>query len=382
MLGRLIWYAAGRPGHDELKQSYRAYGEGLYSDAAKWMQIALDKSQDNHSLRLRMSRWARYGLITLGQARSMLLNVVDNAPPPHARAASIELLNLCWEREGAAKAVTEIPRLARWLGTTPAAKLRLAALMHEAGMVRETSKLLSELATRHPRSLSEAGYLELVAFAHDAGFRPLPQAKTALALARKLDDGARHLKTLLSERDVAVVANGRSLQGRSLGKAIDAHQLVMRFNNYVSGTDINDLGQRTDIWVRPPHPRHVPWRKERDHTLLIFTGANLRHRFSNAIQMLSDCPAEYSHISTVPSSLYIKLFDELGASPSSGILGLALLAERRRGRVPAAQVYGYSLHENTESLSRYYASVVRGDRPSRHNWKAEQALFHNLIEAE
>ncbi|MBP1888120.1 glycosyltransferase family 29 protein [Sinorhizobium mexicanum] len=361
--------------------SNSAYASGLYSDAADWLQVALDKFPHDYSLQLRMSRWARYGIVPFEHAKEMLLKIVDNAPPNLARNASIDLLNLCWERAGAAAAVVHLPGTMPWLGSKPAMKLRLAALMHDAGLAEEALELLAEVANEHPRSLRNMGYLELTLAAQKAGFNHLAQARKAAAVAQRLDAGTARLQSLLDTRDVAVVANGRSLKGRSLGSKIDAHRNVMRFNNYATG-DVIDLGQRTDIWVRPPFPQYVPWRKFRKQPLLLFTGPNLRHRFSDAVQLLAACPEEYGDIAVVPSSLYAKLFKELEASPSSGILGLALLAEHWGNRVPQTRVFGYSLEDNRENMSIYHHGSVQGDRPSRHNWKAELRLFQNLVETE
>ncbi|WP_042775582.1 glycosyltransferase family 29 protein [Sinorhizobium fredii] len=311
----------------------------------------------------------------------MLLDVVDNAPPTLARSASLDLLNLCWERAGAAAAIVHLPRIAPWLDSKPTTKLRMAALMHDAGLTDKALELLARVAAEHPHLLNTMGYLELTIAAQQAGFGHLALGKTALAVAHRLSDGTERLQSLLDTTDIAVVANGRSLKGRSLGAKIDAHRLVMRFNNYPTG-DVLDLGQRTDIWIRPPFPRYVPWRPFQNQPLLVFTGPNLRHRFSDAIQLLAACPKEYGDIAIIPPSLYTTLFRELEASPSSGLLGLALLAEHWGARVPLAQVFGYSLQDNRENMSIYHNGTVQGDRPSRHNWKAEFRLFQSLVETE
>ncbi|MDW9446134.1 hypothetical protein GOA58_00295 [Sinorhizobium meliloti] len=381
MFRRLLWYLNGRPGSTELQSSRRAYASGLYSDAVNWLQAALDKSRNDYSLQLSMSRWARYGIVPFESAKEMLLNIVDNAPPHLARTASIELLNLCWERAGATAAIVHLPRTMPLLGSRPATRIRVAALMNDAGLAEDALDILAEVAIRHPQSLRDMGYLELTVAAQNSGFDHLVLGRSALAISHRLDTGAARLRALLDTRDVAVVANGRSLIGKSQGANIDAHRQVMRFNNYVT-SDIVDLGRRTDVWVRPLSPRYVPWRQFRNQPLLVFTGPNLCHRFSDAIQLLTACPKEYGDIAVIPPSLYITLFGELDASPSSGLLGLALLAEHCGGRVPQDQVFGYSLQDNRENMSIYHHGTVQGESPSRHNWKAELRLFQNLVGTE
>lgn len=47
-----------------------------------------------------------------------------------------------------------------------------------------------------------------------------------------------------------VVGNGPSLIGGELGKYIDAHDCVVRLNNFALGGYQKDVGSKTDIWVQ------------------------------------------------------------------------------------------------------------------------------------
>ena len=46
----------------------------------------------------------------------------------------------------------------------------------------------------------------------------------------------------------AIVGSGAALAGRSLGHAIDSHDVVIRVNRLNNGMSATDLGARTDVW--------------------------------------------------------------------------------------------------------------------------------------
>lgn len=51
-------------------------------------------------------------------------------------------------------------------------------------------------------------------------------------------------------KEIILVGNGPSLRNRKLGRLIDAHELVVRFNSFVLDGFEEDVGIRTSIWVR------------------------------------------------------------------------------------------------------------------------------------
>lgn len=377
---RFVWRARGSPGQREREMSLRAYDEGRFSSSAAYLKTALLKSGGDDALRLDVARWARYGMVNFADAKLMFSAVVSRGVPKLARQAASELIDLVWEREGADAAEKLLSDVERWLGNSVSRKIRIAALLNEAGKSDQALSILRYLARSNPEVLAKIGYLDLVLMADRAGLGPLPQADLAQRMASRLEAGEKRLDELLATGEgVAVVANGTTLQGKGLGPLIDEHRLVMRFNNHEGSNDALNQGMRTDIWVRPLSLKHVPWKPLPDPSLIIFNGSNLRNRFSTTIWRFESFPETTSDISVFPTSLYLDLFRKLEASPSSGLLGLALVANKSEGELPTSQVFGYSLHENTESTSYYHGKEVSGSTPSRHNWMAEQGVFVSLL---
>ncbi len=84
-------------------------------------------------------------------------------------------------------------------------------------------------------------------------------------------------RNLVQGKKVAIVGNGPSETGRKLGKIIDKHDIVIRFNNYdIQGHEI-DYGTRTDIWVRGSGASDVINRENVEEYRLIVMEADYLH---------------------------------------------------------------------------------------------------------
>jgi len=97
---------------------------------------------------------------------------------------------------------------------------------------------------------SVKNHLLLSSFAYDLGYKEdvFKYANTIYcALKQSEDDNL--LINLIKNKSVAVVGNGPQQNGEKTGKEIDAHDIVIRFNDYAnSENSIDDFGKKTDIW--------------------------------------------------------------------------------------------------------------------------------------
>ena len=73
--------------------------------------------------------------------------------------------------------------------------------------------------------------------------------KAALVF-RALEKNKKKFEKLIHGKTVAVVGNGPSEVGKGKGSEIDAHDIVIRLNNYRTQGFEADYGSKTDIWVR------------------------------------------------------------------------------------------------------------------------------------
>ncbi|PPJ47721.1 hypothetical protein C0075_19525 [Rhizobium sp. KAs_5_22] len=375
------WWMDGAPGRQERKKYLRLYEQGEFEEAALALRDALTAAPTDPELMLQVANLSRFGLLPLEDALPLLRNVISKAPPALARQALIHLFNLLWERKGAETAMAWFPHLVRESEKSPRLLLRAAALANEAGHTAEAFDLLARVGRSDPSALTSMGYLDLILAASDAGVAELPQAPRARALAAHLARFEGRFADLVAGAagDVAVVANGPSLQGLGLGSTIDSHPLVVRFNNHGSAPGSVDLGERTDIWFRPTEFTHVPMREAPAPQLIALTGCNIRNRYSNGLDVLEPYVQASLPVELVPTQLYKRLFAALDASPSAGLIGLAWTQDEIGRKLSPGQVFGYSLGHNTSAVSHYYGKRHTGSWPSRHNWQAEQAFFQSLM---
>ncbi|URK88662.1 glycosyltransferase family 29 protein [Rhizobium sp. RCAM05350] len=312
------WWMEGAPGRQERKKYLRLYEQGEFEEAALALRHALTATPNDPELMMQVASLSRFGLLPLEEALPLLRTIVSEAPPVLAQRALIYLINLLWERKGAGVAMEWFPRLVREGETSARILLRAAALANDAGYPREAFDLLARVDRSKPSALSSMGYLDLIlATAADNGTVVLPQAERARAVAAHLSRFEDRFAQLIrqSTGDVAVVANGPSLEARGLGSMIDSHQLVIRFNNHAAAAESADQGHRTDIWFRPADFTHIPMRETPAGILIVLTGCNIRNRFSNGLQLLEPYVHQDLAIELVPTVLYGRMFAALDASP-------------------------------------------------------------------
>lgn len=375
------WWMEGAPGRLSRKRYVRLYQQGQFEEAALALRQALEATPDDAQLMLQVANLSRFGLLPLEEALSLLRRIATEAPPAAARQALIRMINLLWERRGADAAMEWFAPLVGDEETTARPLLRAAALAHEAGETRKAFDLLARVGHNDPAALPSMGYLNLILAIADDGAAELPQAGRARAVAAHLSrfEGTFTRMIAGTAGHVAVVANGPSLEGMALGRTIDSHRLVVRFNNHAAKPGSADQGERTNIWFRPTEFTHVPMREAPAPELMALTGCNIRNRYSNGLQVLEPYVHADLPVELVPKELYARLFAALDASPSAGLIGLAWTHEAVGRKLSPEQVFGYSLGRNTSAVSHYYGKRHTSSWPSRHNWQAEHSLFQSLI---
>lgn len=377
----LHWWIDGAPGRQKRKEYQRLYEHGKFEEAALALRQALRVAPNDPELMMRVAGLSRFGLLPLEDALPLLGRIVSEAPPILARRALIYIVNLLWERKGADAAMEWFPRLVLEGETSARILLRAAAVANDAGNHREAFNLLARVHRGKPSELSSMGYLNLILAAAADGVVELPQAERARVVDTHLSRFEGRFVELIRQSvgNVAVVANGPSLEGLGLGDSIDSHRRVVRFNNHAAAPNSSDHGQRTDIWVRAAELTHVPLQQTSPDGLIVLTGCNIRNRYYTGLQLLEPYLDKNLPVEFVPTTLYHMLFATLDASPSAGLIGLAWTALVSEGQLSPHQVMGYSLGQNTSAISYYHGSSHVGVWPSRHNWQAEQAYFDALL---
>ena len=147
---------------------------------------------------------------------------------------------------------------------------------------------------------------------------------------------------------IVLVGNGPSLRGSGLGQAIEAFEIVVRFNNFVTGGHEHDVGSRTDIWA------HCNWQIQPRH-------------FGDFRSVLLTCPTDRSwqhfcdqgaatgsFVGQVGARTNARLTTLLGCRPSSGASAIAHFADR----FPTLAVCGFDNFAKGDADHHYFS-----DRP-------------------
>ncbi|GHU95432.1 hypothetical protein FACS1894208_08230 [Clostridia bacterium] len=169
-------------------------------------------------------------------------------------------------------------------------------------------------------------------------------------------------KKFITGKTIAVVGNGGSDLGKGLGEEINAHDIVIRFNNYPTGYE-SDYGTKTDIWVRGgaadvtdkldiENISFVIWEPDFTHNRLLLSHLNILFR---------DIVTYPEKILYIDSEIKSSLRDKMGFAqiPTSGC-GMLWMLYNARGSLDDIDVYGFSfLNLNYEDTGHYYDNLSK-----------------------
>jgi len=217
-------------------------------------------------------------------------------------------------------------------------------------------------------------------------FSQAEKARGLLARSIAINQLLEELGTVDSGKRVALVGNGPSLEGNGAGTDIDAHDIVIRFNNTGIVVDATaeieaDIGSKTTLWVASPGLNFDTVRAAANRCAV--TGPDPWTRASRywtqvAVQAVT-------HIAIFDLRRWHCLVRELSAPPSAGLLMIDAL--RQAGvKASAMTTFGFSRLENhklmdgapnDETANHYRDDAARSDR---HNWSAEATLYQKWCE--
>lgn len=194
------------------------------------------------------------------------------------------------------------------------------------------------------------------------------------------------LEKLLAGKSLAIVGNSPNLMGKKRGPKIDAHDFVVRFNNYKTEGFEEDYGAKTNIWiccqandiVNPPAEKA----RQLDYILynVDFWHTKLREKcFQNLCENIAlGLPISYI------GSQYKHELKQFGiVYPSSGLTGiyhLSHLTELKR-----KNIFGFSFLDNNQNYYEHYfkqrpkGKIKKFNRTSHHKFSDESSLLNELF---
>ncbi len=183
----------------------------------------------------------------------------------------------------------------------------------------------------------------------------------------------------VSNAGLAVVGNAAELLTTQLETKIDMCDLVVRFNHYGRGAELQAcVGSKTDVWVMSPAyrgaaPTCTPkW--------IVVSGPAMEYKLRDwgVIQKLID---QGSKVLTVPLNIWAGCVQQLEAPPSAGVLVLywlkSILKSILKSNYQSIFVAGVGMYYKTGA---YHLMDKRYTPVSRHNWLAESAWLDQWSE--
>ncbi|GAA5039109.1 glycosyltransferase family 29 protein [Microbacterium fluvii] len=310
-----------------------------------------------------------------------------SADPSPERGAldDLALTRSEWRDQGATEQLVSRARAmsrnsVAWDTLHPRIWLVFCAVLLEAGDRVEAERMLRTWLAKKPGSLPALSLcLPVARFARDLGLGGRGAERTA-RVADALEASRDHdvFGALIAKGTIAVVGNGSGPLGQARGAEIDAHDVVIRFNNFPRGYE-TDYGARTDIWVRGAH-RDVADRYVIEHFDLVVWEMDV---FRNLLEVPAHAdilhrdvlfsPGKVTHIDTAAKH---SLWESSGLIlPTSGAQILWMI-HQRRGSLDGVDVYGFSTVDGSADHGHYFDEL--GDMGRRHNVDGEGAFLRSL----
>lgn len=193
---------------------------------------------------------------------------------------------------------------------------------------------------------------------------------------------------ILCGKKVAVVGNGPSEIGRSLGKEIDSHDIVIRFNNYDTKGFEADYGSKTSIWVRGSGASDVINRPDISlYELVVFEGDYYHYPVipKDHPEAIHKYLGQNTPICYFDHKIHKSLKEYSGIeNPTSGLVTIWALYMIKKD-IKQLDIYGFSFRQNNiDNIATHYFND-RGkeeaiERSKVHTLDKESEVILGLLE--
>lgn len=180
-------------------------------------------------------------------------------------------------------------------------------------------------------------------------------------------------------KSIAIVGNSPCELNKRKGSDIDAHDVVIRFNNFQINQELElDYGKKTTIWACTPTLESLKLREDLGSFDFVITP-----KVNNYIpEFRSSCLLNMGH-----AGIDVALFDVAHFMRkydmrvlSLGLLVILWLAENS-DQFKQVSIYGFSLIDQLNGVKHYFSGdPSAGKQLSFHKWSKEALVLNSLIE--
>lgn len=241
---------------------------------------------------------------------------------------------------------------------------------------------LGEEVLRNGSSFQLTMPAALVAALHLSGSLRTEWSYNCLKAMETASKAEANILSLLTDtsKSLCIVGNSPCEKGEQRGMTIDAHDVVIRFNNFEVSSDYSgDYGLRTSIWARAKGGIDVHRRPYSAFSYVLYTGPDLRYHADSAHDIV-DCVAHSGQPCFIPASVYGRICSALDSRPSAG-LTVAYWLRLMRGSPDGSKfsIFGMSLTDQDSNQSKQYFESGIKRRSYSHNWQKEAHFLQEKI---
>ena len=262
--------------------------------------------------------------------------------------------------------------------------LMYMCLLLEKGRYDQLKLTLSTYIVHHKYSNIER-YLPLSAYIHEK-YPEMEQYNNKIAEAaevqRILTDNRSLFSDYIKDKSVAIVGNAGSQIGKNTGSEIDAHDVVIRFNNYPSHGYEQDYGAKTTIWVRGSGANDIVdrvnvsdydmiiWEADYDHFRVHYDDLDILYRYAMT------CPDKLYNFDY---ELHRSFKEESGATfPSTGAMAIWATYQAKNGDMRKVDIYGFSFSDPANNTGHFFDDKCKLSKD--HDMGAEQSFLRRLVD--
>ena len=227
-------------------------------------------------------------------------------------------------------------------------------------------------------------YLPLAYLLNKRGPRLHRYANSAFVFSR-LEESRQNsaFEKLIENRSVCLVGNSPIEIGKGRGAEIDAHEIVIRFNNYSTDAPYSiDYGTKTDIWVRSG-ANDVVDRKDAESYKMVVWEEDYWHRqcqwnfpkllYRDVRKSVLTVYADFALHNALRkiTDLYV---------PSTGLV-MCYWVYRIKGSLPLNSLFGFSMVDQLNNPgNKHYFTIHPNGVGGHHNWIVEKEALTKMIE--
>ena len=255
-------------------------------------------------------------------------------------------------------------------------KARLAVILFENDMPLEAQMLVKTIGKAFISN--KACYLSLAFHAN----KIFKHKDSNLVLSTRMYSHIQKTSSSFSDfirknkGNLCIVGNAPNELGKGKGKDIDAHKVVIRFNNY-STLNSEDYGEKETVWVRVAN-NEIEKKHSKKNKYTIFAGNNFDLKRKDALQYTLEPYLSRKQYTVIPSEIYQELIKKLGCLPSTGMAFLYWIY-KICGPLSKDQLYGFTYFSNEGSYKDHYFQNTTEIAEHIHPWEKEEALVKKLV---